>query len=254
MLKKLLTLALVAVISVIGLSSCKKKTQEQAVESTDNVIVVGTNAEFAPFEYMEGDKIVGFEIDFINEIAKIIGKEIEFKNMAFDALLLAMQASKIDMIASGMTVTEERKKHILFTDTYFTAKQALITKGDSKITSFDGLENKKIGVVLGYTGDLITTEKYGKTAEITRYSGLNEAIMGISAGRVDVLVMDNAPAKKYVNMNKDKGLNMVDIDAVKEEYAFALPKGQEKLVEEINAAIKKINESGKYDELVNKYF
>ena len=253
MLKKIITLALASVFTVVAASGCKKKEAANTT-GTDTVktIVVGTNAEFAPFEYFQGEKIVGFDIELVDEIAKTIGRKVEYKHMAFDALLLAMQAGKIDMIASGMTATEERRKHVNFTDTYYTAKQSLIIKEGTPITGFDGLEGKKIGVVIGYTGDIIATEKYGKTANITRYSGLSESIMGISSGRVDVLVMDDAPARKYVSLNK--GLAAVEIDAAKEEYAFALPKGKEQLVQEINEAIKKVKESGKFDELVDKYF
>ena len=120
-MKKILLLVLVSVLSSVMLFGCKKS--ETAAADT---LIVGTNAEFPPFEYIEQGNIVGFDVDLMNEISKLTGKKVEFKNMAFDSLLIAMQTGKINCIISGMTATDERRQHVNFSTPYFVSKQAVI--------------------------------------------------------------------------------------------------------------------------------
>ena len=131
-----------------------------------DTLYVGTNAEFAPFEYLEYNKIVGFDIELIKEIGNIIDKDIKVKNISFDGLLPALEAKKIDIIIAGMTITEDRKKFVDFSDTYFSAKQVIILKKDvNNINSLNDLVDKKTGVILGYTGDLIVSKIKGINKE-----------------------------------------------------------------------------------------
>lgn len=245
-MKKILLLVLVSVLSLVMLFGCKKS------ETADDTLIVGTNAEFPPFEYIEQGNIVGFDVDLINEISKIVGKKVEFKNMAFDSLLIAMQAGKINCIISGMTATDERRQYVNFSEPYFVSKQAVIVPEDSDIQKFEDLKGKKIGVVIGYTGDMVVTDMYKDTSSITRYEATGQVIMALTAGKVDATVLDMEPAKKYVANNK--GIKVLDTALAEEEYSIALPKDNTALLEEINKALKTLKENGTYDKIYAKYF
>ena len=216
-----------------------------------DALYVGTNAEFAPFEYMEKGEIVGFDIDLINKIGEKIGKEIKIKNIAFDGLLPALQAKKIDLIIAGMTVKPERENFVNFSDNYFVANQVIIVpENNNDIKTLDDLKGKKTGVVLGYTGDLIVSKL--PEVEKLQYNSAPMTIMALTSGKIDAMILDSAPAESYVQ--KNKGLKIVKVDAEEEKYAIAASKDNVKLVEEINNALKEIKSEGTYDELIIKYF
>lgn len=246
-MKKILLLVLVSVLSSAMLFGCKKS--ETAAADT---LIVGTNAEFPPFEYIEQGQIVGFDVDLMNEISKLTGKKVEFKNMAFDSLLIAMQTGKINCIISGMTATDERRQHVNFSTPYFISKQAIIVPENSDIQKFEDLKGKKIGVVIGYTGDMVVTDMYKDTSSITRYEATGQAIMALTAGKVDAAVLDMEPAKEYVANNG--GIKVLDTALAEEEYSIALPKDKTALLDEINKALQTLKENGTYDKIYVKYF
>lgn len=242
---KAIIISLLVVMSAFTAVSCKKKEAQQ------NSLYVGTNAEFAPFEYLDNGKIVGFDIDLINEIGKLIGKEIIIKNIAFDGLLPAMQAKKLDLIIAGMTANDERRKSVNFSTPYFTSKQAIIINNDNdKITSFESLPNNNVGVVLGYTGDVIVTDI--KDVNIQRYNASSEAIMALNSKKVDAVVIDFEPAKNYVKYNEN--LKLIETDLAQEEYSIAIPKDNPALLEEVNKALETLKANGTYEALLKKYF
>ncbi len=243
---KAIIISLLVVVSAFMTVSCKKKEAQQ-----NNSLYVGTNAEFAPFEYLDNGKIVGFDIDLINEIGKLIGKEIIIKNIAFDGLLPAMQAKKLDLIIAGMTANDERRKSVNFSTPYFTSKQAIIINNDNdKITSFESLPNNNVGVVLGYTGDVIVTDI--KDVNIQRYNASSEAIMALNSKKVDAVVIDFEPAKNYVKYNEN--LKLIETDLAQEEYSIAIPKDNIALLEEVNKALETLKANGTYEALLKKYF
>lgn len=215
------------------------------------VVLVGTNAEFAPFEYLEKNEIVGFDIDLLNAISKETGIEFKIKDMAFDGLLPALQTKKVDLVIAGMTATPEREKAVLFSKPYFTAKQVIITKGEDKsLKTFDDLSGKKVGVMLGFTGDSVVSEIKG--AKVERFNAAYAAIMALNQGKIDAVVLDSEPAKKYIANSKE--LMIADVPAEEEEYAIAVRKNDKELIEKINVAIDKIRANGEYDKILKKYF
>lgn len=234
----LITLSLMVIFTI----SCSKK---------EEIIYVGTNAEFQPFEYLENGEIVGFDIDLINEIAKIIDVKIEIKNIAFDGLIPALQAKKIDIIIAGMTATDERRQFVNFTEPYYTSKQAIVvSKDNTTIETFDSLPGKKIGVVLGYTGDIAVTAL--DNVDVQRYNGSSEAILALKANKVDAVVLDSEPAYNYALQNTE--LKMLETDLAEETYAIALGQENTELLEKIDMALKTLKENGTYDMLYDKYF
>lgn len=178
------------------------------------VITMGTNAEFPPYEFKEGDAIIGIDAEIAAAIADKLGKKLVIEDMAFDGLIPALQANKIDFIMAGLTVTDERKQSVNFTESYATGVQVVIVKEGSAITSADDLFAPKadgslwkIGVQQGTTGDLYTTwdlaepEEGEPTAQIERYSKGADAVQALVAGKVDCVVIDNEPAKEFVKVN-----------------------------------------------------
>lgn len=184
---------------------------QQNVEGKE-VIKMGTNAEFPPYEFKEGDAIVGIDAEIAAAIADILGKKLVIEDMLFDATIPALVAGKIDFIMAGLTVTDERKQSVNFSDSYATGVQVVIVKEGSEITSADDLFAPKadgslwkVGVQQGTTGDLYTTwdleEIDAPTAQIERYNKGADAVQALVAGKVDCVVIDNEPAKEFVAVN-----------------------------------------------------
>ena len=235
MFKKIIITTSILLISLVAFMSCSAK---------ENKLYVGTNAEFEPFEYRDGENIVGFDIDLINEIAKIMKQDIEVVDMAFDGLLPALQSKKIDIIIAGMTADEERKKFVNFTDPYYSTQQSILVHKDNKdIYSFDNLEGKNVGVVLGFTGDLIVSAMSNVNAQ--KYGATSEAILALKSKKVDAVVLDYEPASKYFDQNND--LKLIITDSKSEEYAIAMRKEDTELLKKVNDALNTIKENGTYD-------
>lgn len=244
MKKVLLVVSILMGLLIVG---CGKK--EEASEK--KVVYVGTNAEFAPFEFLEGDKAVGFDMDLISEIAALEGFEVKIQNQSFDGLLPALQAKKIDLIIAGMTVTDERKKAVNFTESYYTASQVIIVpEANADIKTYDDLKGKNVGVQIGTTGDTIISEI--KEITNTKFNNGSEAVLSLLAGKLDAVVIDNEPAKNFVA--KNTGLKIVESEAVKEDYAIAVSMDNKELLDSLNNGLKTLKENGKYDELVAKWF
>jgi len=235
---------LMAIIVVMGMvAACGNKD--------DNVMIMGTNAEFPPYEFYEGEKIVGIDAEFAEAIAEKLGMKVKIEDMAFDAIIPAVQSGKVTFGAAGMTVTEDRKKEVDFTDTYYTGKQVIIVQDDNtEINGPDDLAGKKIGVQQGTTGDLYATDDYGDES-IERFTKGMEAVQSLSQGKIDAVIIDDQPAQAFLEQNE--GLKILETEYVIEDYAMCFKKGNEELLEKVNAAIKELKEDGTFDKIVNKY-
>lgn len=238
----ILKVIIVFAIVLAAIIGCKEENKK---------LYVGTNAEFEPFEYRESGNIVGFDIELVGEISKLINREIEIEDMAFDGLLPALQTKKIDLIIAGMTATEERKKFVNFSESYYKSQQAMVVySNENNIRSFDNLSGKEVGVVLGYTGDIIVSEL--PDVKVQRYNATSEAIMALKSKKVQAVVLDYEPAKNYSAQNSE--LKLIETDSQSEEYAIAIRKEDTQLLEDINKALNTLKENGTYDALLNKYF
>jgi len=238
-MKKFVKLMLISLLSIVISIS---------VFAKNNVVYVGTNAEFAPFEYLDKNKIVGFDIDLLDAISKETGLEFKIQDMAFDGLLPALQTKKVDMVIAGMTATQ---KAVAFSKPYFKAKQVVITKGEDKsLKSFKDLAGKKVGVMLGFTGDTVVSEIKG--VKVERFNAAYAAILALSQNKIDAVVLDSEPAKKYTANNKQ--FVIANIPAEEEDYAIAFRKNDKELINKVNAALDKIKANGEYDKILKKYF
>lgn len=227
-----------------------EETEEaEAPAAEGGVLVMGTNAEFPPYEFYEGQEVVGIDAEMAAAVAEKLGMELKIEDMAFDSIIPALTAGKIDMGVAGMTVTEDRLASVDFSDSYATATQVIIVKEDSEIASADDLAGKTIGVQLGTTGDIYASDVEGATIE--QYNKGMEAVMSLSQGKIDAVIIDNEPAKVFVS--EVEGLKILDEAFVTEEYAIALAKGNTELLDKVNAALAELKEDGTLQSIVDKY-
>ena len=275
MKKKMLALSM-AVLMAASLAGCSSGTKEaettaaaseagtEAAESKEETkadaaeeekaaeggsLVVGTNATFPPYEYYEGDEIVGIDVEIAQAIGEKLGMEVTVEDMEFDALIPALASNKVDIVAAGMTVTPEREKSVNFTDTYATAAQVIIVKQGSDIASSEDLEGKILVVQLGTTGDGLASEIEG--AQVERFNKYFEAVQSVLQGKIDAVVIDSAPAKAFAE--KDENLVILDEALSSEDYAMAINKDNTELLDKVNAAIAELDEEGILDEIIDKY-
>ena len=214
-----------------------------------NTLKMATNAEFPPFEYLEGEEIVGADVDIANAIAEKLGKTLEITNIDFDAALTGAATGKYDVAIAGVTATDERRQNMGFTDDYYTASQAIIVMADSDITAATDLEGKTISCQEGTTGEqYLLDNKY----TIQSFKTGAEAITALTSGKVDAVVIDNAVAKAL--SEKQNGATKVLDEALTEEaYAIATKLGNDELIADINKALAELKEEGKLAEIFEKY-
>ena len=165
---------------MVPMAACGSKAKTPEDIQNAGKLVMATNAEFEPFEFKDGDEVVGIDIEISQKIAEKLGVELEVSDIAFDTLITALQSGKADIVAAGMTADEDRKKNVDFSDPYFNASQAIIVANDSDIVSRTDLNGKTVGVQLGTTGDKYCTNEDGENditvAEVKRYSKGMEAV------------------------------------------------------------------------------
>ncbi|HOA81710.1 MAG TPA: basic amino acid ABC transporter substrate-binding protein [Defluviitaleaceae bacterium] len=254
-MKKIISI-IIAATMLFALAGCGKdaannSSNNQGAADGKKIIVMGTNAEFPPFEYREGEKVVGFDVEIAKKIAEKLGAELQIEDMTFGGLIPALEAGKIDFIAAGMSITEERKKNVDFSNGYYKASQVIITlKDNTEINGPEDLENKTIGVQLGTTGDEEAQKIQG--AEIIQFNAGYAAIMDLQNDKLDAVVLDYEPARNFASQN-DK-IQILPVELTQEEYAIAVRKGNQELVDAINTVLEEMKESGEYDKLVEEYF
>lgn len=226
-----------------------ESTEDTAGGALPTKLIMGTNAEFPPYEYHEGSEIVGIDAEVAAAIAAELGMEFEIEDMNFDSIIPSLLSGKVNIGMAGMTVTEDRLQNVDFSDTYAQATQVMIVKKDSDITTKADLEGKTIGVQLGTTGDIYASDV--KDAVMERYNKGFEAVQSLLQGKVDVVVIDNEPAKVFVSNNED--LMILEEAFEEEQYAIAVAKGDTELLEAINGALAKLTESGEIQKIIDKY-
>lgn len=230
------------------------ETPETPDEPEKAVIKMATNAYFRPYEYYEGDKIVGIDAEIAAAIAEKLGMELVIEDMQFDSILTAVQTGSVDFGMAGMTVNEERLESVNFTSSYATGVQSIIVKEDSAITTVDDLyadgASYKVGVQLGTTGDTYSTDDFGAES-VSQFANGNEAVMALNGGAVDCVIIDNEPAKALVAANE--GLKILETSYADEEYAICVAKENTELLAKLNTAIEELIADGTVDAVIAKY-
>ena len=230
------------------------ETTGASAETEKPVLKMGTNAYFQPYEFYDGEKIVGIDAEIAAAIAEKLGMTLEIVDMEFDSILTAVNEGSVDFGMAGMTITEDRLLEVDFSISYANGVQAIIVPEGSAITSVDDLyaegASYKVGVQLGTTGDIYATDDFG-SENVTTFSNGNEAILALIGGSVDCVIIDNEPAKALVAANT--GLKILETEYANEDYAICVKKGNSDLLAKIDAAIMELTEDGTIDAIVAKY-
>ena len=238
-------------------SAAENEGASEFTTATEGVLTMATNAEFPPYEYYEGDTVTGIDVEIAQAIAVKLGLTLQVEDMEFDSVISAVQGGKADIGMAGMTVTEERLEEVNFTESYATGVQVIIVTEDSDITSADDLfaegANHTIGVQLATTGDLYTTEdiEAAGLGTVDRYNKGADAVMALKNGKVDCVVIDNEPAKAFVEANE--GLKILETEYVTEDYAIAVSKDNEALHSAVDAALQELIADGTVQSIIDKY-
>lgn len=249
-MKRIITIFII-IFSLMLSCSSDKNSSESLGKTEDKIIYVGIDAAFPPFGYLENGNIAGFDYDIMSEIAKLTDMKVEFNQMQFAGLLPALQTKKIDAIIAGMTVTEERKQFVNFSETYYVSSQViLVHRDDNSINNFDNLDGKNVGTVIGTTGDTIMTEN--ERVNVRKFDTGAEAVLSLKEKKIDAIVFDKEPCKNFAKYNAE--IKLIESDAIEEDYAIAVRKEDTSLLENINKGISIIMTNGTYENLIEKNF
>ncbi len=254
-----LLVALLIAATMCGCGAAKTnsdaETKRESMTAEEGKLIMATNAEFPPYEYKEGDKIIGIDAEVAELIANKLNLTLEIADVEFDSIIPGVQTGKYDMGMAGMTVTDERLKKVDFSTSYATGVQVVIVKEDSTIKSIDDLTGKKIGTQQGTTGFIYasdTTENGGFGEEnVTGYPNGAIAVQALKDGKVDCVIIDNEPAKAYVAATT--GLKILDTEYVTEDYAICFAKNNPELKEKVDTALKELIADGSLKKVVDKY-
>lgn len=259
-MKKLITLILALIMGIGCFAGCGAK---------DNKLTMATNAAFPPYEYKDGDNFVGIDVEIATEIAKKLGMELEIADVEFGSIIGGVQSGKYDFGMAGMTVTDERKESVNFSNTYATAVQSVIVPADSTYKSFEEFytgfdaegnptgvkDGIKIGVQQDTTGDIYSSDKPEKWGfgedNVTRYKVGADAVQALKTNKVTAVIIDNEPAKAFVAAND--GLKILEGAYAEEEYAICVSKENNELLEKINKALDELKADGTIQKIVDKY-
>lgn len=239
MKKKVINMLIVAGLTVTMLAGCKKES---------DTLIVGTEAGFAPYEYMEGDQVVGIDMDIAQAIADKLGKELKIQNMDFDGALLAVQQGKVDFVAAGVSVSEERKEKMDFSIDYVDSTEVVVVNNAQPAVaaaSDADLADKVVGVQQGNIADFYV-EANISAKEIKRYTKFAQAAEDLKNGKIDCIVMDQYPAEELVKANPE--LSILDGALFQDKYAIAVKKGNKELLDQINSVIQELKDNGKIEE------
>lgn len=241
-----LTAALLTAGLIAGCGSTGGDNQEK-------VIKVGAETTFPPFEFTEGDKYVGFDIDLADAVAKKMGYKMQFKSMGFDALIPALQSKDIDMIASGLSATPEREKAVLFSNPYFEKGGFVaIVKKDDTATSMNDLAGKRIVVQIGSVA-LDVAEKI-PNAQVKSVDSNSQLFNELKAGTADAIVLDNAVALYYLKQGADADTKIIGEPVDPEPFVWAFRKDDKQLKEQADKALADLKADGTYDKIYEKWF
>lgn len=242
-IKKFLSVAVATVIIISALGGCSGSEKK-------DVLVMATEATFPPYEYMDGNNIVGVDVDIAKAIAEELGMELKVENMYFDAVIPAVKSGKADFGAAGMSVTEERMKEVDFTVEYGTSMQVILTTQSSGIAAEADLNGKNVGVQLGTVADLVLTDDY-PDVNLVRAKKYTDLAMELSTGKIDAIVLDSLPANQMAANND--GFVVIAEPLFTDVYAICVAKGNDELREKINTVLEKLMAEGKIAEFTNNH-
>ena len=256
MMRKMAAVLSVCMFAIMALVGCGgNQAASGGSGSGAKTLKVGSTIDFAPFEFQDEKQkdYQGFDMDLIRAIGQEMGYTVEISNIGFDGLIPALQAKNIDVIISGMTITEERKGKVAFSDPYYQSGLTMVVREDNQdIKTFKDLEGKKIAVQIGTTS--AEEVKKIKNAEVKELNTPADCFMELKAGGADAVVNDRPVNDYYITQSGATGVKALAEKLTAEDYGIAISKENEQLQKEINGALKKLKENGEYEKIFQKWF
>ena len=209
-----------------------------------------TEAGFAPYEFYEGEEIVGVDVEIAKKIAEKTGKELELKDTDFDSLINEVKTGKADFAAAGLSITPERLEEVDFSVEYAVSKQVIIVKKDNDAETIEDFNGKKVAVQLGTVADLVLSDE-NPEIELVQHKKYLLAVEDLKADKVDAIVLDSLPAEEIINKNPD--FKILEKELLTDKYGIAVQKGNTELLNDINAVLKDLMDNGKIQEYTVKY-
>ena len=273
-MKKIISIVMAIMLlcgAVAVFASCDKK---------GDTLVMATNAAFPPYEFKEGEDFAGIDVEIAEKIAEKLGMTLEIQDVDFGSIIDGVATGKYDMGMAGLTVTEERKQSVNFSNTYATGIQVIIVNDGSDIKSLDDIfvfddegnptalknDKLKVGVQQDTTGDIYSSSDVTEwglndvaedgtttTDRVVRFKTGAEAVEALKTGKVDMVIIDNEPAKSFVNANEGIHILEGDNEYAIEDYAICVAKDNTELLDKINAALKELQDDGTVQSIVDKY-
>ena len=255
-MKKIISLVL-AFAMAISLSACS--SSENSGDTQTKKLTLATSADFPPYEYVADDgSYAGIDVEVAGKIAEKMGMELEVVNMNFNSIVASVSTGKYDMGMAGLTVTEDRLQSVDFSNPYANGVQAIIVKEGSEIESVDDLyaegASYKVGAQISTTGAIYFAtdiEDGLTTCKLQEFNTGADAILALSSGKIDCVIIDNEPAKSFVAANE--GLKILDTEYTNEDYAICVAKGNTELLDKINAALQELIDDGTVQSIIDKY-
>ena len=255
-MKRIFALCAVLAFAAMALAGCGGNSAAPAGSgSGSKVLKVGSSIDFAPFEFQDETQkdYQGFDMDLIRAVGKELGYEVEIQNIGFDGLIPALEAKNIDVIISGVTINEERKAKVLFSDPYYQSGLSMIVREDnSDIHTFQDLKGKKVAVQLGTTSAAAVRKIEG--VDIKEFNTPPDCFMELKTGGADVVVNDRPVNDYYITKSGATGVKGLPDLLTAEDYGIAMNKNNKELQEKVNGALKKLKENGEYQKIYDKWF
>ncbi|MFY0744061.1 basic amino acid ABC transporter substrate-binding protein [Solibacillus sp. FSL W7-1472] len=251
----MLLMALTIILAACGTADDETSGSATSGEGGGKKLLVGTEATFAPFESMnDKGEIVGIDVDIMKAIGEEIGSEVEFRNVGWEPVFQQITNGELDLGASGITITDERKETYDFTDPYYEASLMIVVKEDSPIKTLDELKDQKVSVQINTTGHIAAQNLQGKSSsKILAYENQPIAFQEVINGATAAAFGDNAVVIEYLKNNPDSGLKAIESDQFeKEYYGFMVKKGNTELLNRLNEGLAKIKENGKLEEITGQ--
>lgn len=258
---KWLVLAVAVILTAVLAAGCggtkkeepKKESAPVQQQAPNQKIIVGSDTTFAPLEFTDASgKYIGFDVDLIYEIAKVENLEVNFQSLPFDGLIAALVSNQIDVAISSMSIKEDRKKSVDFSDLYYHSGLCVsVQSKNDKIKGLDDLKGKTIAVQSGTTGESEANKISG--AKVRSFTNSDQTFMELKNGGADAVINDYPVTVYFINQG-NKDIKIVGEKFVAEDYGIAVPKGKTELLNKINHGLKEIKKNGKYREYYLKWF
>ena len=226
-----------------------KEETSNSEEELEKIIMV-TEAGFAPYEFYDGEEIVGVDVEIAKKIAEKTGKELEIKDTDFDSIINEVKTGKADFAAAGLSITEERLQEVDFSVEYAVSKQVIVVKNESEAESIEDFNGKKVAVQLGTIADLVLSDE-NPEIELVQHKKYLLAVEDLKADKVEAIVLDSLPAKEIVDKNPE--LKILEKEVLVDKYGIAVQKGNTELLNSINEVLNELMDSGKIEEYTMNY-